>query len=136
MGNKQMRRVLRSNCFQYLFGRMHKRIKGNGKENTTEGKGIKMTFMERQIVFGHWWQVETADGSTEYVRADILDRSDVETGDFTNSDPITIEKVKGWGCRLSAPGYLDRTDWMVFDDRLTAIDALTDAFGELEENDG
>lgn len=71
-------------------------------------------FMKPQVVYGWWWRVETEDGSTEWVDASIVGLQHVRTGDYTETDPIEVEREEGWGAQLSAPGYLDRTGWAVF----------------------
>jgi hypothetical protein len=46
------------------------------------------------------------------------------------------ENIKGYGARLSAPGYLDCTEWAVFDTEEEAEKYLTDMYpedGEPEE---
>ena len=91
-------------------------------------------FMQRQITgLQNWLRVETTHG-TEFVR--IADTSlfvrDSETVTHPMSDeerethrkdshstpkaePQSWENIKGYGARLSAPGYLDCTEWTVFD---------------------
>ncbi|SRR6266550_4100427 len=86
-----------------------------------------MSFMEKQVREGRWLRVETMGGSTEYVSVfdtglDIpngnnFDDPDVAKtiGQYTEDRPETWENIKGYGARLSAPGYLDCTEWTVFD---------------------
>jgi hypothetical protein len=91
-------------------------------------------FMQRQVTgLQNWLRVETTHG-TEFVS--IADTSlfvrDSETVTHPMSDedrdatiekirpyvegkPQSWENVKGYGARLSAPGYLDCTEWTVFD---------------------
>ena len=60
-------------------------------------------------------------------------------GDFCeNRTAWSITKRSGWGARLSAPGYLDCTDWTVFDTEAEAqeyLDAETEDEDEEEEED-
>lgn len=83
-----------------------------------------MPFMQPQIVFGRWVQVEGNVG-TEFIEADLV--GDVEPyhgpaisipetlADYCENRTVTeIKVIEGWGARFSAPGYLDRTDWAVF----------------------
>lgn len=43
----------------------------------------------------------------------------------------------GWGARLSAPGYMDHTEWSIFDTEQEALDYLRDELGSegLEDDD-
>ena len=41
--------------------------------------------------------------------------------------------VLGFGARMSAPGYLDCTDWAIFDSQEGAAEYLLDQFGPEEE---
>jgi hypothetical protein len=90
--------------------------------------------MQRQVTgLENWVSVETTQG-TEFVR--VADTSlfvrDSQTVTHPMSDedrdatiekirayvegkPLSWENVKGYGARLSAPGYLDCTEWTVFD---------------------
>ncbi len=108
-------------------------------------------FMQRQVTgFENWLRVETTDG-TEFVRiADtILFVRDSETVTHPMSDEdrdATIEKirpyvegkpqwwknVRGYGARLSAPGYLDCTEWTVFDTEDEAREYLEEMYPDDE----
>jgi hypothetical protein len=93
-----------------------------------------MTFMQRQITgLQNWLRVETTHG-TEFVNISepSLFVRDSETlthpmsdkdreatiekiRQYVEDNPQSWENVKGYGARLSAPGYLDCTEWTVFD---------------------
>jgi len=48
---------------------------------------------------------------------------------YTNGEPQAWKNVKGFGARLSAPGYLDCTEWAVFETEEEAnqyLDELTE----------
>jgi hypothetical protein len=78
-----------------------------------------MSFMEHQIDYFSAWRVET-DNGTCCVPADLVGTKELspedrlETlamyleGDATGEAP---ELVIGWFARLSAPGYMDCTEW-------------------------
>lgn len=66
-----------------------------------------------------WWEVETNCG-TELVPAGLVSRLAMESPDdctpfrdYIEGDPIGVEPepVTGYFARLSAPGYLDATEW-------------------------
>lgn len=54
---------------------------------------------------------------------------------YYEGDPQSFEIVKGFGARLSAPGYLDCTDWCVFDTEDEAKQYLTETYSEDEDED-
>jgi hypothetical protein len=52
---------------------------------------------------------------------------------YVEDTPETWENVKGYGARLSAPGYLDCTEWTVFDTTEEAITFLDKYYPEDED---
>ena len=90
-------------------------------------------FMQHQVTGKQTWlRVETTIG-TEFLPADIVGfvrNSDclsqpltpdehwkyvTKIQEYTEGEPQEWENIKGYGARLSAPGYLDATDWTVFE---------------------
>ena len=72
-----------------------------------------MAFMVPQYTRDTFFVVDT-DAGTEVVPADLVgDNPDPE--DFEDyihgTEVFDYEAEKGWYARLSAPGYLDATDW-------------------------
>ena len=122
-----------------------------------------MPFMEKQIEYGLFVMVETLDGtcsipvdvcgnpfSTEGIplgeEVDYDTLSDNPTEDMKNMvldyiecysiDRITSMSLKtGFGARLSAPGYMDCTEWTVFNTEDGAEQYLHDLQGEDEEEE-
>ena len=45
------------------------------------------------------------------------------------------ENIQGYGARLSAPGYLDCTEWAVFDTVEEALSYLAEMYEENEEDE-
>jgi hypothetical protein len=110
-------------------------------------------FMQRQITgLENWLRVETARG-TDFVRiADTClfvrnsqtlthPMSDAERFEtvvkiqqYTDGEPQEWENVKGYGARLSAPGYLDCTEWAVFDTAEEAEAYLGENYPDDEED--
>lgn len=84
-------------------------------------------FMEPEIEQGWWYIVETNNG-TEYIPTDVMSEEEIikEYG----VDPEDIEEMEGWGARLSAPGYMDATDWVVFDTEEEAMEYLLDTYAD------
>jgi hypothetical protein len=91
-----------------------------------------MSFMQRQITKKlEWYEIETTCGTVFLPKEDVgyfegtISIDEVEQ----NVYPRTIEKLSrycegkiwsvetriGYGARLSAPGYMDCTEWAVFD---------------------
>lgn len=78
-----------------------------------------MTFMELQAQYFKAYIVETNQG-TEIVPADLIHYDDSLQDDYIlgelyaycEGQPQSYEIETGWYSRLSAPGYMDRTDWM------------------------
>jgi hypothetical protein len=113
-----------------------------------------MSFMKRQITGKQTWvKVETTHGTefinvadtslfvrdshtqthpmTDAQRADAIKRIQ----QYTEGTPQEWETIKGYGARLSAPGYLDCTEWCVFDTVAEAEAYLSDMYGDDEEED-
>jgi hypothetical protein len=113
-------------------------------------------FMQRQITGNeNWLVVETTQG-TEFIRiADVslfvrnseqisqplTDDEREETiekiQEYTEGKPQSWENIRGYGARLSAPGYLDCTEWSVFDTREEAekyLDEMSDEEDEPEQD--
>src|SRR4029077_21147270 len=111
-------------------------------------------FMQRQVTgLQNWLRVETTHG-TEFVS--ISDTSlfvrDSETlthpmtdaeraktvakiRQYTDGEPQSWENVKGYGARLSAPGYFDCTEWTVFDTREEAETYLDEQYPEEDDSE-
>lgn len=89
-----------------------------------------MAFMQPQIQFGDWWEIETesegmvllpAEGETE----ESLRRY------YPEAEFTLLEGQ--YGVRLSAPGYMDCTEWTVHDTEQLAKDALKEMYEDDEE---
>lgn len=89
-----------------------------------------MSFMQPEIVFGSWIEVDGPCG-TEWIDSDLVGQVEDYHGPavvveeplatFCENRTVTdIKTVRGWGARLSAPGYLDKTDWAIFQTRAEA----------------
>jgi hypothetical protein len=111
-------------------------------------------FMQRQLTGNeNWLRVETRQG-TEFIRiADtslFVRNSDCisqpltddereatidKIRDYVEGTPESWENIKGYGARLSAPGYLDCTEWTVFDTREEAEKYLDENYPKDEEDD-
>jgi hypothetical protein len=114
-------------------------------------------FMQRQITgLENWLRVETARG-TDFVRIadtslfvrdsktvthpmpDDRDATIEKIRPYVEGKPESWENIKGFGARLSASGYLDCTEWSVFDTEDEAREYLEEMYptdeDEWEEQD-
>lgn len=108
-----------------------------------------MSFMEKQITGNvRWLRVETTHG-TEFVsvfdsgldwpnsgtlRGEALQDAITQLQDYTDGEPESWENIKGFGARLSAPGYLDCTEWTVFDTETEAREYLDSEYPDEDES--
>jgi hypothetical protein len=124
-----------------------------------------MSFMEREVTDKQaWFQIDGNCG-TDYVPASVVRYPRIHrlcigatverdsysqlfsllhsyVKDYTENTCITgitgitgITLIEGYGARLSAPGYLDCTDWAVFDTEQEAEEYLDENYPDDEEGD-
>lgn len=109
-----------------------------------------MPHMEKQVTNRRaWLQVETKSDGTMVVEATLVggvkdgsaDGKPATYGDFNriqayvNSEPVSWQWITGHGARLSAPGYLDCTEWSIFDTEQEAreyLDSLDEDTADVE----
>lgn len=85
-------------------------------------------FMSPEIWHGSYWKVDTNNG-IELYPCDYFDSFTVAY--VTNCDKDDIERATGFFARLSAPGYLDCTEWCgPFNTEAAALAYLTDTYGD------
>lgn len=79
--------------------------------------------------------------STEYEIAETAAENEWATvvayvRDYASGRKIqSVELIEGWGARLSAPGYMDCTEWSVFDSEEEAITYLDEMYPEGDEGE-
>ena len=97
-------------------------------------------FMQPEVTYGRWYEIETLDGyyalpfeligdayivSDRWVDAEdepnLVDRINQYVG-VPRDRVLAVQTIDGWGARLSASGYLDCTDWCVFQTEQEARD--------------
>ena len=98
-----------------------------------------MSFMEKQITEKmQWFQVETSQG-TEWIPEDVIkpspDVTIADLVDYCEGIPVSFEVIRGYGARLSAPGYMDCTEWTVFSTEEEAEKYLEEMYPEDEETE-
>ena len=116
-----------------------------------------MGFMQKQIEYGYWYEVDGING-IEVVPADLVPHSNIYPDEWytldgedddselynfaialedyleTSVDRIHALRVTlGWGARLSAPGFMDCTAWTVFKTREEAEEFLREEYDVEEE---
>lgn len=72
-----------------------------------------MAFMQPEYTEDkRWWQIDGSCGIALFP-AEMFSREQA----ICNYDgtPFEVEETSGFGVRLSAPGYMDCTEWDVFD---------------------
>jgi hypothetical protein len=100
----------------------------------------KNSLLQPEVVESEWWIVDY-DGETQIypVEGFTLEAIRQELGiekvptSFDTKPPAVVERKSGFGARMSAPGYLDCTEWAVFDTEKEARDYLLETYGEEED---
>lgn len=99
-----------------------------------------MSFMQPQVYHDLYFEIETTIG-TEIVPADVIGRTcatdvsaflDYLEGEPNDEDEL-VEVKEGWLARMSAPGYLDCTDWSAHETEEEARAYLEEMYGEDDE---
>lgn len=113
-----------------------------------------MSFMQQQITHGDYFAIDTDQG-TEYVPAGITGLVAVPEELNTTLDEdhanwptmlaalhiycmgtiVEVTPKTGWLARMSAPGYMDCTDWSPFGSEEEAVKGLTEMYGDEGEDD-
>lgn len=99
-----------------------------------------MGFMQKEIYFDTYFEVETSIG-TEIVPGDLIGNITQIRADhfieYLEGDPLDpdelIEPQSGWLARLTAPGYMDCTEWTVHKTEKEAYDYLEEMYCEDDE---
>ena len=111
-------------------------------------------FMQHQVTgLENWLRVETSQGlelirsgdaglfvrNSEQISQPLTDDERAKYAnqiqDYVEGTPESWENVKGYGARLSAPGYLDCTEWSVFKTKEIAREYLEEMYPEDEEDE-
>lgn len=94
-----------------------------------------MSFMQKQIVHGKFVEVESSDGST-FQPIEYFDASEITMTLNDDQDQVTLTLHVGFFGRMSAPGYLDCTDWSgPFETEEECMSELVDMYGDEEEDE-
>lgn len=84
-------------------------------------------FMEPETFLGEMWVGENTNGDYFMYPADSFGKDEILSQEGKDSE---IELQKGWWGRMSAPGYLDATDWMgPYESEEALLTELQDMYG-------
>lgn len=105
-----------------------------------EIKGFDNSFMQPEIEEGVFYEVTDSYGETSIIPGFLVGECEnladtlISFADYleTSGEPVSFEKIEGFGARLSAPGYLDCTEWTVFETEDEAINYLEENYGNFE----
>lgn len=100
---------------------------------------LEAQFMGPEFLAGEWIAID-GDHGTTYVPAEdvpegllvVDEEGEIDPEPFAEyyeGRPESIERRTGVGARLSAPGYLDRTDWTVYPTMAEARAGLAEEYG-------
>lgn len=87
-----------------------------------------MSFMQPQIVRDHFQVIENTTEGTIVCPTFACVYSDEDVPKEFGVNPEDVTTVYGFGARLSAPGYLDCTEWSIFDTEKEAADYLLEMY--------
>ena len=88
-----------------------------------------MAFLQAQMSNRReWYEVDGSAGLLWIPAEDFTAASAIECYDGQWS---SVVRVEGWGVRASAPGYLDCTPWIVYENEKDAMVAVLDLDAEL-----
>ena len=97
--------------------------------------------MQTEIRQTSFWQITTDDGVTYYPFPDFtgkeaasyhdIDVEDCSEAELMAGDHPAVGFHSGYLARLSAPGYLDCTEWTAHETKQQAIEHLNEMYGLL-----
>lgn len=105
-----------------------------------------MSFMNREVTTNQLWILIDGTNGTTFVPADMAPEvarainlglvwmSERRANKYYDGVVYATELIEGYGARLSAPGYLDCTEWNVFDTQQAAEEYLRDEYPEDSED--
>lgn len=106
---------------------------------TAEGRKAILSrgHMVAEVVWDEWFEVD-GDNGTEWIPASLAPDVTIDFADRVKSlrdyvqsrEIYSVERCEGWGCRMSAPGYCDCTEWTVQDSEQQAWDYLWEYHGD------
>ena len=90
------------------------------------------TFMQYEVTAKQcWFKLDHPIDGITFFDAKVVTLTDL-TFDYGKKVKDWIEEVEGYGARLTAPGYLDCTEWEVCTTRQDAMDYLRECYPDLD----
>lgn len=91
--------------------------------------------LKPEVLHGEWWVVTDAfDEEEAFFPADLFTKEQAINAFLGNTNSLTrtgsCKGKTGWGARLSAPGYLDSTEWSLFESEQEAQEYLMEVYGD------
>lgn len=100
-----------------------------------------MAFMKPVVYKGEYYEVEANHGETHIIPGEFAKPgspasalADYVDGTIDNPDTVLVRQT-GWLARMSAPGYMDCTDWTVHVSEHEAEAYLAESYGGFDESD-
>lgn len=91
-----------------------------------------MAFMQHTATYGTFHQLDTRNEGIVSYPAEYFSAQNV--ADDHDMDVDDVETVIGWFARLSAPGYMDCTEWQgPYETEAEALADLADTYGDDDE---
>ncbi len=102
-----------------------------------------MSHMQPQVFLGFYYEVQAGDGETWIVPCEVAGRTDrIASGALQAYVEPTIDNpdeevssAAGWLARMSAPGFLDCTEWSVHTSEEEAREYLAEFYGAGESDE-
>lgn len=94
-------------------------------------EAISKQFMVPEFSVGQWWQVDGPAGIESYPAEHFTKAQAIAhyKGQI-HANHYEVSSRYGAGVRLSAPGYMDATEWTVFDTIEDAQRYIVDTYGD------
>lgn len=98
-----------------------------------------MAFMQPCVEYAQYYEVSCNRGETTIIPADVVGtpRTLADFRDYVegtiDEDQDMPELQTGWLARLSAPGYMDCTDWSIHPSKAAALEYLAETYGDDDE---
>lgn len=94
--------------------------------------------MVPECIEDDWYEFEMSNGEFVVIPAEFLDPY-LDAGfhaarvSYTGDQAVRAwTRRHAWGVRMTAPGYLDATDWLLFDNREEALDQVGKELAEVQ----
>lgn len=96
-----------------------------------------MSLMRPQTWYGSYTEIDTTE-RTYFIPSDFIPTGLAKRyyRHYVQGEIQTIETKTGWLGRMSAPGYLDCTEWEPGESEAELLETLNELYGPLEDEEG